>query len=429
MAFDPAPAKIADINLDNYFLDHQFYNTDVYVHKKFLPKSKINEKSRHEVKPPAGIVEQGKHDKNQQCEREKGMKKFYNEKKKIHASLHDDSVIEQTVKFAKTIIPRVIPPSREYSPTPVFYTIKTSKKLGKKLSKLSSINNEHCEKFNKTTPKAVAKKADEEKVRVHSAMDACSHSSPDNTLDEFHINQSSNFSLSESSANDPNKISQNKRKREHDIRQKDNPSESLKAIATEVNTSNQVEIKISLMNDSEKSNFIESLKAPVINSFNEYLNELNSPLSEELQGMKKILASNTQKLDYMVQILGDIENKIIRYSDKTTKIIMSPKTISSKASRLEELAGDLTEIKEGTITDDEENYETDATKPMTTKSALVTMIPNHQNNGRENKNENVGYGDSVPIHLNAACSQLGVKPDRPNRIPARFCWTDTTKNV
>ncbi|CAG5015117.1 unnamed protein product [Parnassius apollo] len=369
------------------------------------------------------------HDKSQQFETKKCTKKYSNEKKKNRASLHDDSMIEQTVKFAKNIIPRVIPPSREYSPTSVFYTIKTSKKLGKKLSKFSGINNEHCNKFNKITPKAVAKKAKEEKVRVYSAVDVSSHSSPDNTLDEFHINQSSNFSLSESFDNDPNKIPLDKRKRKHDARLKGNPSESLEAIATEVNASNQVEIKISLMNDSEKNKFIESLRAPVINSFKEHLNELNIPLSKDLETMKKMLASNTQKLDHMVQILGNIENKIMRYSDKTMKIIMSPKNISSKASRLEELAGDLTELKEGTITDDEEYYERDTIKPMITKSAVITMSPNYQNNERDNKNENVGYGDSATIHLNAASSQLGVKPDRPNRIPPRFCWTDTTNNV
>ncbi|KPJ09524.1 hypothetical protein RR48_13158 [Papilio machaon] len=414
----PIPEQIGDINLDNYYLDHQTYNKAVFVHKKFLPKSQFHRKNC-DPEVNNNFVKLNTQEISQQFDIGRDLQKEFNEKRKIKSNLHDESVLAQTVKFAKDLAPTIIPPSREFSPTPIVYTIKTSKKSGKKISKCSSPReNELMPDIHKSKDTRHIKK---DKIRI--SKEDVSQSTQDNTSDDIQTNQSSSLSLSEAFENKLNKT-RNHRKRKQEIESKMDISNVMEGITTALDNNNN-KIKIHVMNEEERNIFYESIRNPIVNSIKEYLNEVKIPseIAAEMQVISQTLASNMEKLDYAIHKLENIERKITDYSDKKTKVIMSPKTISSKASRLEELAEDMPDVREINA---EEEYETAYKKTMVSRSAVVAMSPNEYRTSR--MPDNYDHGENGPVQVNVTYSQLESKQERPNRIPARFCWTDGNRN-
>ncbi|KPJ04091.1 hypothetical protein RR46_07850, partial [Papilio xuthus] len=406
---------IGDINLANYYLDHQTYNKAVYVHKKFLPKGKCYRKYS-EINN--NFTKHDTLEKTQQFPGHDSQKEF-NEKRK-NKNLRDESVLAQTVKFAQDLAPKIIPPSREFSPTPVVYTIKTSKKSGKKISKCSSPReNDLMPDIHKSKDTKHTKK---DKILV--TKEEVSQSTQDNTSDDFQTNQSSSLSLSEVYENKLNKTTRNQRKRKQEYESKMDISNIMEGITTALDCNNN-KIKIHVMNEEERNILYESIRDPIVSSIKEYLNEIKntSGIAAEMQIISQTLACNMEKLDYAIHTLEKIERKITDYGDKKTRVIMSPKPISSKASRLEELAEDMPDDRDLP----EEEYETAAyKKTMVSRSAVVAMSPNEYRTNR--MSDNYDHGESGPVQVNVTYSQLESKQERPNRIPARFCWTDGNRN-
>lgn len=415
---EPIPDEIGDINLDNYYLDHQTYNKSVFIHKKFLPKNKFNKKAYFDLGINKNYAKPDMQEKSQQFDIGCDIQKESNEKRKIRNNLHDETILAQTVKFAKDLAPKIIPPSREFSPTPVVYTIKTSKKRGKKISKCSSPReNDSMPNVHKSKDTRYSKK---DKICI--SKEDVSQSTQDNTSEDLQTNQSSSLSLSEVFENKLNKTTRTHRKRKQEFESKMNISNTAEGIATAIDSTNK--IKIHIMNEEERNVFYECIRDPIVNTVKEYLNEIKNPsgIAAEIQIISQTLASNMEKLNYAINTLQNIERKITDCGDKKTRVIMSPKPISSKASRLEELAEDMPDVRE--VYD--EDYEAACRKTMVTRSAVVAMSPKEYRASRIP--DNYDHGETGPVQVNVTYSQLESKQERPNRIPARFCWTDGNRN-
>lgn len=114
------------INLADYFPSTRTYNSVVYVHKKFFndwkekaPIADVSEKIENIEPIPKEPKKINKRDKLKS-------KVNYDARNINQTSVNNDEVLGQTIRFAKNIVPIVIPPSQDTSP--VYYTIKTSRK-------------------------------------------------------------------------------------------------------------------------------------------------------------------------------------------------------------------------------------------------------------------------------------------------------------
>ncbi|XP_050674473.1 uncharacterized protein LOC126971991 [Leptidea sinapis] len=218
------------VDLSNYIRDPNSYNPVVYIHKKYYPG--YNHKD-------SNAIQKVKHtlDKSIQANLKNKSRQIITE---IINDNHHDPVLEQTIKFAKDIIPLTIPPSEDDSQNSIKYTIKTCKKC-RHLKRSKPPPHEKDVTIEKEKSKKVCKSFVNLKFKnkdSFSGKDSSNFSSQNNTLDDINENHSICCSLSEISEK-----KHLKRDRRSKSKQSNMPN-SVEALATEnINTTNEVKLK------------------------------------------------------------------------------------------------------------------------------------------------------------------------------------------
>lgn len=517
--------EINGINLDNYVAQQRSYNSVVYVHKKYLEEIKSLEQKAQEAKTKKEKI--NKKEKHQdKCQQFTSVSipdnRFKSKTTKI--SCNNNTVLDQTIKFAKDIVPLVIPPDENKSN--VYYTIKTTKKHKRKEKKRLDSSFERPELAQKREdPKKLIETFRKVKKESFSVHDSVSHSSS-NTLEGLNIDQSLCCTFSEVSEKKYyKKDKHHSKKPRHE--QKFTISESFEAVATE-NIGGDARIKIHLMNEKDKHFLSETIKEPVLKAIRNCILELNNNnTNAEFPAMQKYIKCNSQKLDNILDKLTFIENKLERFEnnlghqenkldiyeqkldsyknkfdsheikldshkaklyshemkinsheaklnshekkldsqlknqdsrsfqlnpnestsiDETKRLYQERKLDSQtkesasetiqdgegkralhtrlppsnvKSSTLEELAVDLIEMDEEYTSEEELHQEF---LDRRSKNNVVVELDSKTNN--KNKMESLGGGEVPP---SVKGNSMGTKLERPNRIPTRFCWTDTVR--
>ncbi|XP_063894208.1 uncharacterized protein LOC135117832 [Helicoverpa armigera] len=416
--WQPPVKEINGVNLANYIPHQRSHNSIVFIHKRYFDDNKHNEAKKEKNKPKKDL-KQVKYDKSQQFNSDKNTE-VSNNNRTYKISNTNDSVLDHTIKFAKTLVPLVIPPSEDN--LPVFYTIKSTKKHRKKEKKPQETSFEHpAPTYDRTEPKKVIETY--RKVRKDfSVKETASHCST-NTLDDLNINQSLCCTFSEVSEKKYHKKEKCHTKKHHD-KQKFIVSESFEALATE--TPGDSKIKIHLMNEKDKNYLSDSIKTPILTAIRECISELSNCNSDSgLTTVQKILKCNTSKLDTILERITCIEKRLdIRDNEKKTdlqaiekKLLPRIQMSRSKTSALEELEEDMTETKEDYSSEEELHQEM---LDRRSKSAVIELVSEDRS---EKKASSLGGGEVGGMKE----STIGIKPDRPNRIPTRFCWTDAAR--
>lgn len=348
----------------------------VYIHRKYLKYYKdIGRKSK-------------KKEKFDKAERQ-------NTNPKKNKTLIHDSILEQTVRFAKSLVPAAIPPSRDKSP--VYYTIKASKGHRKK----SKPENNDLREKDKMTKKKEGKKVKERISKDNFNANEFLTPSESNTLDDLQLNQSMTCTDSETFD------AKYKKDKENTVHSKIKNINSV-SVQKIRNVDGDTEIKALVMNESDINTLAESIQEPILNALKGCLGDIKAlACKDNMKSLQTHLLCNTQKLDNILVTLACIEKKLDAHIEKTTVRNVV------KSSRLEELSKDV--IKEE-LSSEEELLEVNRDN-----SDVVEFIYN------DNVIKgNLGCGE---VQDKKTSASVGVKTDRPNRIPARFCWTDTvTKN-
>ncbi|XP_063830528.1 uncharacterized protein LOC135079843 [Ostrinia nubilalis] len=432
----PSPGGVNGINLANYFPNRRSNNTVVYFHKRFLPDTKEEKVQdiKKDIKPNNVKCKKKKtsnnikHDKSQKHNSETANQQTF-KYENIEVVPFTNSALEQTIKFSKNLVPLVIPQPKESLESPVIYTVKTSRKH-KKQDKKRECSIEKDVTYNKDHLKNFEDKNRKRRKENYSARESIDPSSQ-NTLDDIHININQSCSFSESTEVKFHKRESSNNKISNDNSQKFFISNSFEALANG-SVSDGNKIKIHLMNETDKTQFRESIRNPIVNTIRDYLSQINGndSLNNDLNTVKKVLLSNSQKLDDILAKLACIEKKIENNAKQTNKTQKTPRVQSAMASKLEELGQDIVEVKEHEISDEEdltEEYNNMLRRRRNGgKSVVVEIKPKEKD---DKKNESLACGEEVPGPLNetSSVSQLGIKPDRPSRLPARFCWTDVDR--
>lgn len=374
--------EINGINLDNYFPCQRTCDTVLYVHKDVLKKEEEEKAKRAKAKKKVKI----------------------NHQTNTNEFNRNESVMEQTVRFAKHLAPIILPPN-EGGNTPIFYTVETCSKCKRKDKKKEVQNkNDDDATYKKKKCKEIIESYRNERThnRQHSTTESVTQTSQSNTLDDLN-NPSLNCTISEQS-NKRAKYNKNelnsKRKRNKD---KFVISESFEAVATEYAEADDTRIKVQLMNNAEKNAFCDSIKSPVLNAIREYISEFsNTEVKEEVKIVQRTVKNNADKLDKILDRLAYIEKHL--QNTEHTKVRKSPRQCI-KASTLEQLGEDIDDDKSL-----DEEFE----------------VKRSKSKYEDNRVDNLGCGEVVSMRPS---SSVGVKTERTNRIPARYCWTDANKEL
>ncbi|XP_061384131.1 uncharacterized protein LOC116771641 [Danaus plexippus] len=421
---------INGVNLSEYFPVKNSYNPVIYMHKKFLSKERKTNRESTKVEKQNSqneVKKNKKQDKSEQFDFDKIKRETYKTKTKY--ADYKDPLIEQTIKFATDIIPLTIPPSTNDVSNPVYYTIKPSQRIKRK--------REHCQQnlnhykdvtFNKQKSKSTIKIVDKDKYKCNeesfSARESVSRSSKSNTLDDINENKSLCFSLSESTERKHcNKEDNDKRNKKND-HQKITVSESFEAIAEDYMDTSDAKIKVHLMNDKEKQSLYENIRAPVVRVIKQCFTELqsNNEGNLDLQCLHTAIQSQETKLDRIMGKLDKFEEQL----DLFGKILLekSKKKIV-KSSKLEELSQDIIEENNDISSEEELAEVTFMKKRKEVPAPIITMVSEKEGGNRV---DDLAKGENVPKNYEAS-GQTSVRPDRLNRIPARYCWTDTVQKL
>ncbi|CAG9795914.1 unnamed protein product [Diatraea saccharalis] len=367
-------------------------------------------------------------------------KKILKEDKTKHAKLNTHAnIFGHTLQLTNNIVPLVIPSFKDIS-SPIIYNIKTSRKhrSHEKKPDVASIkkdltySKEKKHKFE--TDKKKENKLNHESNSPRESLDLTSQ----NTLDDFNLNINQSCSFSESTDIKYRKEN-SKHKSNKGNAQKYFVSSSFDALATESMSDESIKkVKIHLMNESDKVIFSESIKNPIINAIKDCLSQLTNNydvnvIITELKTAQKIIKYNSQKLDEVLMKLACLEKKITTHPEHTAKTNKSPRIRSAhKASKLEELSEDLIEVKDELSEEDySETYNVPKRRLRYNGKSVVVAINENIETKEEKKKETLGWGEKVPeggdLNASSSVSHQAVQPDRPNRIPARFCWTDADR--
>lgn len=407
------------IDLANYYPEKISCDSVVYVHKRFLKgrKEKLKKTKEDKKGKKEKTIKEKKKTKVDKGQQFNGIFSTDDAKEK-----NNESVLEQTMQFAKNIVPLVLPPRKERSLSPVYYTVTASKKYKKKTIQPENHENvtykrEQCQKIIESFRND--KTGQKESLSVKETISLSS-----NTLDEIQINPSLCCSLSDISEKHRMK---HERKHKHDLK-KFVASESFEAMANEILNTGDSKIKVHLMNESDKNIMAENIRAPIMNAIRECVSELKSvsELNKELYIVKTFINTNTQKLDSISETLVSIEKRLDDHIISSAKAIQSkpktpsPKVQKSKASTLELLSKDIVHVSDESDIDQQEIIS--AKRKARAKTAVIQLTPRQ----KEKQIEISACGEATANILSMS-SQMGAKP---NKIPARFCWTDAgRKNV
>lgn len=404
-----ATAIMNGIDLSDYFLDKSSCNPVVYIHKRYLPKENdakttektINESERHGKSQHTYIIN------NDCC------------KGRIYEK---DPLIEQTVKFAKDIIPLTIPATTDILDNPVYYTIKSSKKTKRKHEPCEHkpINIKNAK--NKEKLKYEMESQHSMKRNKSTNQDCLSRSSQNNTIDDTIENQS--FCCSSEASDQKHLKELREIKNEKREVRKIIPSDTFEAFASEYMNANDSRIKIHLMDEKEKQLLCESISGPIVKSIKETLLEHNNKCEtkRDIICVRKTIENQCSKLDNILEKLTRIESKIDKFTeDHNNRHDNYNKTI--KTSKLEEIGQDILNVKE-ILSSEEELAQVDFLPKRRAKTASVTSMSVKD---KYETKDDFSKGENIPEHYKATTSKIEMIPERPNRIPARFCWTDTVR--
>lgn len=416
----PTPNEINGLNLANYFPHQRSYNSVVYIHKKYLDDYKSPEIRKEKNK----LKKEKKHklvDKHQQFNCDKNTEVSTNNRTYKVNNNNCDHVLDQTIRFAKNLVPLVIPQSDDK--LPVYYTIKTSRKhkMKERKPQETSFDNHGAEKGETKKVYETYRKVRKESYNVRESISQGSS----NTLDDLNINQSLSCTFSEVSEKKYHKKDRSHHKKLNNG-SKVVVSESFEALATE--NLGESKIKVHLMNEKDKHLLSDSIKAPILTALKECISDIsNCNNASEISEVQKILKCNTTKLNTILEKISAIEKKLNsqplrRHSEtrvsenKSLPAVQKVQTIlEAKASALEELEEDLIESKEDYSSEEELHQEMLYRR---SKSVVTELVSEEK---LEAKLPILGGGE---VTGGLKDNSTGVKPDRPNRIPARFCWTD-----
>ncbi|CAG9564240.1 unnamed protein product [Danaus chrysippus] len=400
------------------------------MHKKFRSKERKTNREYKKVEKQNSQNEIKKIEKQDKCEQfdyDKIRRENYKTKTKY--TDYKDPLMEQTIKFATDIIPLTIPPSTNDISNPVYYTIKPSQRIKRK--------HEHCQQnlnhykdvtFNKQKSKSTIKIVDKEKYKCNeesfSARESVSRSSKSNTLDDINENKSLCFSLSESTERKHCKEDNEKKNKKND-HQKITVSESFEAIAEEYMDTSDAKIKVHLMNDKEKQSLYENIRAPVVRVIKQCFTELqsNNEGNLDLQYLNTAIQSQETKLDRIMGKLDKFEEQLEIFGQI---LLEKSKKNKVKSSKLEELGQDIIEENNEISSEEELAEVTFMKKRKEMPTPVITMVSEKEGKMR---GDDLAKGENVPKNYEVPGPQIVVKPDKLNRIPARYCWTDTVQKM
>lgn len=390
--------------MGNYFPYQSSFNTVLYVHKRYSKKPrKIVRKEAIEKNKRENEKRTVKEEKNAKCSAKISLNKKENKQ---------GTVLQQTIKFAKNLVPLVIPPSEEG--TPVFYTVKTCTKC----KNTSHVEEKCASDYDVTSEKKKSKKTvetlkKEKNTHIESSSVDSTHYSQSNTLDDSK-NNSISCTLSEVSdkrEKNHKNIVNNKRKKQDSNKLR--ISESFECLATELNNNGETNFNIHIMNGKEKHFLIESIRMPIVETVNNRLKDLdNTEMKKGMKSIQRLVMSNSQKLDTILDRLTFIENYL---SNAQARSPDSPRHIARKPSRLEQLSEDQI---------DEKEYSSEEELPKQNTGESNDGITVLHPLCKEKRIEDLGCGEIQEIRPSTS---VGVRTER-NRLPARFCWTDTDRN-
>lgn len=409
--------KYRDFDLTNYFPKRKSNNCIVFLHKKFLRGTKSkpvnNEnKTRYKFEEKEVQVNLNTEYINNKCQKRNDDRKLNNVKiKKADSN--------------KRVIPLVLPSNSGVS-SPIVYTVKTVKKTRKKTSQDN--NNERnissepiCnKKIKQLDSKIVIKEANlKPKTNLVNEEFDC-QSLGNQTVDDMHLTKSLSCSLTEST--------ENEYYNNHSIALNGNKSQEVnqdiyEAIATEViKRTGETKVKINLMNNAEKAVFNDNIKNTVLNAVKECLQDINNSKTDNSKATQRLIKINSQKLNKIYEKLSDIEKtitNIYRYDETKTRITQD----EFKLSKLEELSEDLERISETNLEDDTSKEEL----VNNGVNAVTVLSPIQQIN--EQTIQSLGNMNAFSTKISKGSTTMGLldgKAIRPQRIPARFCWTDAS---
>ncbi|CAH2227891.1 jg17416, partial [Pararge aegeria aegeria] len=306
-SFYPEIEENYGIDMSEYYIDKNSFNPIVYIHKKHLMKN--SSESSYEKR-----TNSHKHDKSQQFDYDRLNSKTY--KTKVVTSEYTDPLVDETIKFAKDIIPITIPPSTNID-NPCYYTVKAYKKTKRKHEPQEYIecprNTMNEKEKSKHTLNVKHRKCSRNKSSQ--SPTSVTHFSENNTIDDINENQSSfTYSFSEMSDDKQKKEEFAEKNKKHNVKNtKLVASESFEAIATEyINSLAESKSKVPLMNDKDKHSLCENIRSPVLKAIKERFDELinQNDRNTEMQNVNKVLRCHAKKLDNILEKLTSIENKL-----------------------------------------------------------------------------------------------------------------------
>lgn len=433
----------------NYFPSERYFNSVVYIHKKYLKpketKVKDNEDNKEKKQKK---VKKTKADKCQQFASDiiRAEIPIYQDSG-VRIGVKNDvnnSVLEQTVQFAKNIVPIVIPPTKEQYP--VYYAIKATKK-SKKQSKVPENLEDTLDipyKKEKSSRKVKTYRSERVGKESFSIKETISYSSRSDTLNEIHLDPSLCCSFSD--------VSEQKHQKKEKGKKRDSQklavSESFEALATKYCNNGDTKIKVHLMNDTDKSLLADNIKFPILNAIKECIKDINKrDIGEVITTVYKSVKCNTQQLDNIMDKVTCVERKIDEYFIKEKEPVnpkLMPPTATLAAttlpaarsekfhreikqqtlSALERLEDNILEVNVNSDGEEEFLQSIDLTdrRKVKTKSAVMEItdkVTDCVERKEENKSE-MGCGETV------IGTGMGA---RPNRLPARYCWTGVARKT
>ncbi|KAL4705641.1 hypothetical protein ACJJTC_002027 [Scirpophaga incertulas] len=411
------PIGFDDIDFNNYIPNHRSYNTVVYYHKKLYTNVNKNEtEAKRESGKPAKLKSKTKRklkeDKTQQFNSEK-----LNKSTQL-IDLNADKIniaLDKSVKSLQNVVPLPIPTNAKPLNEPLYFTIKTTNKHRRHVKKSREQNNDEIFISHK---KGKPQKIETMKTRV-SRNQGCYvgelfDPSSQNTLDDLHLNINQSSSYSEISESKCRKRERTDEKRIHNTK-KYLISNSFDALMTESCNAECSKIKIQLMNETAKKLLSDSIKVPICTAIEDFLSQIPHQYNNnvELENVQKALVCNSQKLDDILQRLTCIEKKLCEHAE------IEPCNIK------QDIAEELSNNKE-VIIDDNLSEEYDMCERRARERNIVKPIEeNFVRNIHKIDTKNCTGDATVSIMSSQSINQLGIKPNRPNKLPARFCWTDS----
>lgn len=433
------------VDLANYFPSERYFNSVVYTHKKFLKPKKIIEKdkvSEKEKKPKKVKIK--KADKSQQFSSDiiRAEIPIYQDSG-LRVGLNNDinnSVLEQTIQFAKNIVPIVLAPTKDQYP--MYYTINATNKSRKKTKAPENLERTQDITYKKEKSRKVETYRSERVAKESfSVKETISFSSRSDTLNEIHLDPSLCCSLTDASEQNHQKKERKEKRGKKFI-----VSESFEALATEYCDNGSTNIKIHLMNDTDKSLLADNMKMPILNAIKECIKEINKRETDEvITTVQKFVKCNTQQLDNIMEKVTCVERKIDEYfiiekEPVQSKIKLPTATLpaaalhalpetfrkevqQSKWSALEQLEDDILEVNVTSEGEEEflQSVDLSARRKVMCKTAVTQMIDNATGSEKkEEKKSEIGCGEI------ATGTGMGA---RPNRLPARYCWTGVARKT